>query len=545
MSLPLQAAHPATGARNPSQAVMSIDLALVLGLALLWRLLFFNGPFGSDDGVYLQRALDVATGAWTSADYNGALRYGYNIPAGLMMLLFGRSIAAANLWPLLCSLAEVALLYVFLRELLDRRAASIGSLLLGTAPLHIAVATRIHADPVVSFFLTAAFVATFMGLRRRSSAWCLAAGIALGGVYWSKELAAVVYFAFVPLLWYFRRYAQGVAWALTGLSLMLVANGLLMLWIAGDPLHTVRVVLGSLSRSFIQEGGGEDSPLYYLRYLFLDPRHLGLLGWLAVAGLWGWLRRSANAGTTAGPVDAGVPGLGFVVFWLLGLLLVLSAFPVSLSPLRFTMKQSNYISLFLAPLAAMAAVAVSGWRPRWRSAAMLATMALGLLLGALQQADYRVFTANSKGIARVMQGRDDALLVGNRSHSGIAAMQATLTGQPVPVVNYSEAASDPAAFSRRASGARELLAAVDPQTAAWFGGSQVLTKPRPCWRLHADVTPLELGLGNRLAAGIASAARRIPGQVSAKVATAAVRLAAPEPAWIYAVPAGRLWCDAP
>lgn len=532
-------------ARNPSHAVMSTDMVLVLGLALLWRLLFFNGPFGSDDGVYLQRALDVATGAWTSADYNGALRYGYNIPAGLMMLLFGRSIAAANLWPLTCSLAEVALLYVFLRELLDRRAALFGSLLLGTAPLHIAVATRIHADPVVSFFLTAAFVATYMGLRRRSSAWCLAAGIALGGVYWSKELAAVVYFAFVPLLWYFRRYARGVAWVLAGLLLMLVANGLLMLWIAGDPLHSVKVVLGSLSRNFIQDGGGEDSPLYYLRYLFLDPRHVGLLGWLAAAGLWGLLRGKTNAGAAASPAGATVPGVGFVAFWLLGLLVVLSAFPVSLSPLRFTMKQSNYISLFLAPLAAMAAAALSGWRPRWRSAVMIVTIALGLLLGALQQADYRVFTANSKGIARMMQGRDDALLVGNRSHSGIAAMQATLTGQPVPVVSYSEASSDPAAFARRTSGARELLAAVDPQTAAWFSGSKVLTEARPCWRLLADVTPLGLGLGNQLAAGVAWASRRLPGQVPAKVASAAARLAEPEPAWIYRVPAGRLWCDAP
>ena len=46
---------------------------LIVAAAAVVRLLFWNGPLGSDDVVYLRRALNVANGEWTNANYNGAL----------------------------------------------------------------------------------------------------------------------------------------------------------------------------------------------------------------------------------------------------------------------------------------------------------------------------------------------------------------------------------------------------------------------------------------------------------------------------------------
>lgn len=65
-----------------------LPLIVILAAAALVRQMFFVGPLGSDDVVYLARTIDVAEGLWTSTDYNGALRYGHNSPAGEFCALF-------------------------------------------------------------------------------------------------------------------------------------------------------------------------------------------------------------------------------------------------------------------------------------------------------------------------------------------------------------------------------------------------------------------------------------------------------------------------
>jgi hypothetical protein len=82
-------------------------------LALVVRLVIYNGAFGSDDLTYFQRAAELARGEWTSANYNGALRYGFNLPVAGFIALFGESLFVANLWPLACSLIEISAVYIF------------------------------------------------------------------------------------------------------------------------------------------------------------------------------------------------------------------------------------------------------------------------------------------------------------------------------------------------------------------------------------------------------------------------------------------------
>ena len=143
---------------------------------------------------------------------------------------------------------------------------------------------------------------------------------------------------------------------------MLVGHLVLMYVITGDPLHLFKVVTGQVSRDFIGKGGGEDAAGYYLRYLFLDIKHTWIVAFLACAGIAlfvraRWRARLAAMGRPRRPPDHSATGVdrsiaegtSFVLFWCIGMLLVLSIMPVSLSPLRFVMKQSNYLTLFLAP----------------------------------------------------------------------------------------------------------------------------------------------------------------------------------------------------
>lgn len=511
------------------------DLALVvlLALALAVRLATFNGMFGSDDVVYFARASQLAHGNWASADYNGALRYGFNLPAAGFMALFGESVFVANLWPLVSSLIEVSAVYMFASAAMNRRAGVFAALLLASAPLHIGVATRIHADPVVSMFLTVGFVMLYFGLQRNRSSLLFGAGLAIGGIFWAKELVAVTWFAFLPLLWFCRGRWKTVLPVLAGATLMMVLHGVLMTVIAGDPLHLVRVVLGAVKRNFVDGGDGEDGAAYYLRYLFVDLRHTGLLGFFAAAAFWllpRWIRSQRLS----------FDGILFAMLWLTGLLLVLSLFPVSFSPLRLTMKQSNYITLFLAPTALLAGMGLATLPKLAGRVVLGAGVAFGLLVGALQQADYRTFTANSKAVAEFAVEHPGALIVGSRNNSWVGSFWADSEHAGLPrakISSFLDAVDNTSDFQALQRSSTVLYAVLDQQTMNWHAGASPVLKPLSCWEPMQSLAPRDLGLGNRVAALLST----MMGAVG-PLSTALARIAGPQRADIYLVKGSDVLC---
>jgi len=512
-----------------------VDLGGVLGVALVLRLLTFHGIFGSDDGVYMDRAIDVANGVWTSANYNGALRYGFNIPAGGFVWLFGPSPFVVNLWPLLCSLIEVGLVYLMGSSVAGRRAGVLAALLLATAPLHISVATRIHADSVVAMFLTLSFVLLWFGWCDRNRKLLFAAGLAAGGVFWAKELVAVTWLALLPMVWLFRRRRGDALVVVAATLLMLGLHGLLMTAIAGDPFHLVRTVLGQVQTSFIGAGLGEDAPGYYLKYLFVDVRHTGVLGLLATAGAVALLLRRMRS-------EGGAPlaGLAYVLVWLVGLFAVLSVLPVSVSPVRFVMKQSNYITLFMAPMAILAGFALSLLkRP---AAVVLAAVGavIGVLFALLQQADYRAFTANSKALAAFAVEHPRAVVLGSANNARLTPFWARLTRpgeQAAMIIDVDAYLEQDAATRQRMRDAGERFAVLDPQTLDWQTSKLQPKGPLPCWRHEQTLEPTGLALGNLVAQRLGAVIEPI-----AILTHHIERLARPRPANVYRVSGPDLLC---
>ena len=523
-------AYLAQRSRSP---IAGLDLLLILLFAALVRLALYNGAFGSDDLVYFERAAQLARGEWTSANYNGALRYGFNLPAGGLIALFGESVFVANLWPLVCSLIEIGAAFAFANAAMNRRAGVFAAMLLATAPLHIAVATRIHADPVVSMFVTVAFALLYFGTSRNRPWLLFAAGLSTGGVFWAKELAAVTWFAFLPMLWFFRGQSRNCVYFLVGGIVMMMLHGVLMVALTGDPFHLATVVLGALKRNFIDGAQGEDGATYYLRYLFLDLRHTGALAFFAVAALvWvpQWLNQKGQSRV----------GFSFLVVWWFGLLLVLSVFPVSLSPLRFTMKQSNYITLFLAPTALMAGMAMAALPRSVGQAALAICIALGLFLGALQQADYRVFTANTKALADFAVQHPHDVIVGSTNNSALGNLWGRLLHPTTPkaaIVAFRDLTDTANGTSQLMSGANEIFAVIDKQTLNWFAGNAPIAQPLPCWQHELTLEPSDLSWGNRLAAtaSVALAPLKL-------LAVSLNRLAKPERADVYRITGRDLMC---
>jgi len=370
-------------------------------------------------------------------------------------------------------------------------------------------------------FLTVSFVLPYFGLQRNRSALLFGAGLSIGGIFWAKELAAVTWFAFLPLLWFFRGHWQKVLPVIAGVILMMLLHLALMAVIAGDPLHLVKVVLSAMKSNFIDGAKGEDAATYYLQYLFVDMRHVGFMAYLALASIWltpRWLRVQQQP----------MAGFGFVLIWWIGLITILSVFPVSLSPLRFTMKQSNYITLFLAPTAVLAGMALATLRTVPARLMLAGCALLGLFLGAMQQADYRSFTANSKAVADFAVSHPGAMIVGSRNNGNLAPRWFKLKHPDAPRPNILSFGA--AAAHAVPDGKTAIFAVLDRQTMNWGAEASRVTSPLPCWELLQALEPTGLGLGNQLAGLVSSALTAMP-----PAAHAFARIARPQRADVYRV----------
>lgn len=500
----------------------------ILLIATALRLIFFHGMMGSDDLVYFTRAAEIASGVWSSADYNGSLRYGFNIPAGLSLYLFGANVFAANLFSLLCSLGEIVLVGYYARRYWGARAGLFAALILSVIPLHVAAATSIHTDPIAAFFITASFVAFWRATESGSRLGFFATGLLVGFVFWVKELIIVYVAVFLLYALIERRWDWRWLYVLLG-GLVMLAGHLVLMWaIAGDPFHGFKVYFMQIDRDFVG-GAKESGAFYYFRYMFLDFRHTWLVPYLALAGVAGiLLRRTARQSADN----------RFLLVWLAGLLALFSFTPISMAPFQFITKQSNYLNLFFAPLAVAAAVFFAGRSRAWTVPILAVTIAGGVALAALGQQDLRKFVANSKAVARFAAEHPDAVIYGSVNNRNVASFYALLQPEPAGRVELLRDLKP-----QQDAGGKSVYVVIDGETAHWGKAATGTTEPKSCWQLVKTLTPEDYGLGRTVVQAIVWTTRLIPGRFGTKVSRPFQALLSPSPAKLYTAPATDPWCN--
>lgn len=509
-----------------------IHLYIIITLAAMLRLIFFRGMAASDDLTYFSRATEIARGVWSSSNYIGAIRYGVNLPISVPVALFGSSLLAGSLVPLLCSLCEIGTVAIIVRPAWGERTALYAATLLCFIPLHIERATDIHADPILAFAMTLTFALFWQGETSKEPWLYFAAGVSAGFAYWVKEASVLFLLIFFVYAVAVRRWRWSWTYAGAGALLMFVLNCALMWSISGDPLHVLRVARLMVNTDWTANTA-QDAPLFYFRSLFFDVRFTWLAAYLALAG--GVCLLVQRRVMVADHRPFGV----YVTIWLLGLLAVFSFVPVSLVPLRFVMKQSNYMTLFLAPLAIMGAFGLSRMG-RWMRPGIMTVFAVGgVMLAALAQQDMRAFVANGQAAEAFAETHADDVVYGTEWVWRISLFHARLRSLK----------AEPRVRDLRdlhpmldVPPGQRFVVVIDRETLGRSLRDVNLQNIPPCWVRTAELAPIGYGAGAIVTRGIVWIARKLPGSLGNQISRPFERLLHPAPAEVYSVPPGDPWC---
>lgn len=314
---------------------------------------------------------------------------------------------------------------------------------------------------------------------------------------------------------------------------MLLAHFILMRVIAGDPLHALKVVLGQMRNSFISGADfAEDGAWYYFKYLFVDIRHVGLAGWLAACAAFAFVLnyRGLRRHTL------------YLVFWLLALVSVLSFTPVSLSPIKLVMKQSNYLTLFLAPLALVAGYLIATLPAKIKLVVLFLTLAGGLFLAGLEQQAYRVFTSNSKAAFKFSGQHAGEQIIGSNNNGNIAAIYAMLDENRQSRGRFRYMSELPHHVVKGTSDTA-VFVILDYETMAWGKGAVVLNQAPVCWEMVEVLVPTGFGTGQLLINLIDSTLQFFPNSLYDRFKLSLDALKQPRPALVYKANLLNFWCE--
>ena len=517
-----------------------LALAALMAIALSLRLAFYTGFFGSDELTYVASAFKLLDGDGEVSSYVGSNRYGVNLPLAALAFLFGRHELVANAYSLLCSLAEIALVFHFGRKLLGLRTAVLGTLVLALLPLHAHYAGRLMADAPLALMISASFLFFWSGEREKDSPSFAIAGLAAGFSFWIKP-HAIIYlavFAAYPLL--YRRWDRRWLAMIGACGLMIAANCLLFRFLSGDFLFLVEA-MRARHTGFDRAAAAATDPFhvsagYYPVYLLARVYHTWIAFHLALAALFLWWLRRRQLATG---YDA---AMRFLLWWAAGLMIVFSLFVASWNPLVLIPKQPNYMLIFVAPLALLAGCAIAHARGAPLCILLLVVAGPSLLLTAMQQSLIHVFTANSKAAVEFARQHPDAEVYGNTnavraSHFSRLLQPHAAAGEVRPVGEVLAAAHEPPG-NAAATPAATRYAVIDTETLNWAGDEPLrdIGEVPACWIREGVLQPSADGLGPRLMRQLAAFAALLPETLGQRVRQAVHPLTHPRPAYVYRIP---------
>src|SRR5919199_3562624 len=341
---------------------MTVLLA-VTSLALLLRLIIFQGFLGGDDATYIRDARLLAQGHFIPGSNQWDVRIGIIAPAALALRLFGLHEWSIVLYPLCLSLLSLPLIYFLGKAFCCRQVGLLAALLQACFPQDIFYATAVYADLPGAFWGALAVLLVYLSKAAASPVRRMGLAVGCGLALAVSYLTWEAYVAFVPIcllaLWGDRAPdTLRKACVVVAVPVCTVAIESLVYWrLTGSPvfrlaaLHHHTALLHGIS------------PLHYLLrwpVVLLNPGYPQIFFYVLLS-IWGIVRLRRR------PVRLEER---ILLLWLFGLFVLYAFAIISIRPLIALLEvEPRYLSGVVYPAIVLAASALWETRPTRQDAA--------------------------------------------------------------------------------------------------------------------------------------------------------------------------------
>lgn len=171
----------------------AIVLVFILAVHIVCWLLLKPPVPHSDDLCYVQEGEKIIRNTYHINESPKNHRFVVILPALILTRVFGSNPHIISLWPLLCSLATITVLYFYLLRI-SKKAVIIFSLLLSLNIIQIIYSTVLFPDIICAFFASACLIFVYKGRGEnvhamRNAVWAI---IAFAVGFFSKEIILLV-----------------------------------------------------------------------------------------------------------------------------------------------------------------------------------------------------------------------------------------------------------------------------------------------------------------------------------------------------------------
>lgn len=514
-----------------------LALGAITILSILVRVVFYSGPSGSDDVQYVAKAAEICNGVFKSSSWVLSARYGMKLPIAMFMKIFGINEVSANIWSFSCSIAEVIAIFIFARMLWNLRAAIFSSLIMALLSLHVHIAGRLTVDSPNAFFITLSLLLFFLAEKNRDRVLYFLTGLSIGFTFWIREASLIYVVVFLFYILVFRNWKARWLWLILAATIMIVADGLILWKIENDPFLLFKIYSGSVRRAREGINVFNGAPFYYLYYMFIDIKHIWITCYLALGGLTVWARHIIK--------ERKLDEMTYIVIWALATLLAFSFTVVSINPLKFIAKQTNYMLMFIAPWVLLAGYFLSRFK-----GVILGMLLTFFIVGAtifcgLEQQAIRIFTSNIKAAIIFAEKNKDIPIYGTGSAYNLSYLETIINPRretnrigelnKLPAQYFTEdGAGKPTAGDQKPI----AYAIIDRETIDWGNSPAFLKNKIPqSWKNIGTLEPIGFGVGEKMLKALVAIFDRlpIPGNVKMKMMQYANPYLRPKPAQIYAI----------
>ncbi len=266
-------------------------MLLLLSLAVCIRLVYFIGFVGGhpqDDGIFVNIARSTANGMFpvnlhmymelrpqyiANPAETFAFRLAFVYPLALCFYLFGEGDRAAGLFPLLCSLITLIIVYYVAKLSFNRRVAVISALLCACYPFDIIHASRILADETFAAFVGLAFLMFLLARHKQQWSLLLLSGVFFGLAYLTKLTALPLFLILLVLIARDALRARSLlptVYYCAGLCMVVLMEGLFYYSQTGSFFLHYKVVSSTVIFKYTQEGHLTYNPFPLLRVEWAD-----------------------------------------------------------------------------------------------------------------------------------------------------------------------------------------------------------------------------------------------------------------------------------